>query len=371
MDGLTITDAQVLRPEGWSDAPISFGTQGIRRAGGRSLSLPGIWVLPGIVDAHGDGFERHLAPRRGAVQDKSKGLAAVEVELAAHGITTAYLAQFWSWEGGMRGREFAKELALALKDFETPLDLRLQLRVETHLVDDFAEVRALIESASIDYVVFNDHLPHRELAAGKRPPRLTGQALKAGRSPEVHAELLQELHQNASKVPAAVGALAADLFAMGVRLGSHDDADAAMRADWAALGIGISEFPETLEAAHGQVVMGAPNLVRGGSHKGNVSTQDVIAAGRCDALASDYHYPSLVQGALALVERGVCAFQEAWRLVSAGPADLLGLPDRGTLEDGKRADIVLLNPATGRVEGTFAGGVPVYLSGSVADAFTA
>ncbi|MFP4451611.1 MAG: alpha-D-ribose 1-methylphosphonate 5-triphosphate diphosphatase, partial [Rhodosalinus sp.] len=76
----------------------------------RCVDLTGFRVLPGIVDAHGDGFERHLAPRRGAMTDLGAGLAAAEADFAANGVTTAVLAQFWSWEGGMRGPDFARRL---------------------------------------------------------------------------------------------------------------------------------------------------------------------------------------------------------------------------------------------------------------------
>ena len=77
------------------------------------MDLDGYWVMPGIVDIHGDGFERHLAPRRGAVSDLAAGLVAVEAELAANGITTAVLAQFYSWEGGMRSPDFARKFLYA------------------------------------------------------------------------------------------------------------------------------------------------------------------------------------------------------------------------------------------------------------------
>ena len=224
----------------------------------------------------------------------------------------------------------------------------------------------------VPYVVFNDHLPHDRLAQGRTPPRLTGQALKAGRSPEAHLKMLQDMHARTSEVPAALDALCAALAQQGVRLGSHDDATAEARCHCRARGVHIAEFPETLEAAEAakaagdHVILGSPNVVRGGSHKGNVSALDLIAMGLCDALASDYHYPSPRRAALMLMKSGLMDLAGAWALVSSGPARVLGLGDRGSLQPGKRADLVVLDAETQRVAATIAGGRVSFLSGDIA-----
>tara|TARA_R110002124_G_scaffold9643_17_gene49726 strand:+ start:405 stop:1511 length:1107 start_codon:yes stop_codon:yes gene_type:complete len=355
-DGLSLAEGLI------ADAPV-----------GRSVDLSGFRVLPGIVDVHGDGFERHLAPRRGAMKQMAEGLIAAEAELAANGITTGVLAQFVSWEGGLRGMEFADQVFTAIRDTAGGLvtDLRPQLRFETHLLDDYAGLPARIANWGVSYVVFNDHLPHARLAEGRKPPRLVGQALKAQRNPEVHFQMLLDLHARRAEVPAALDALCAELSDMGVQMGSHDDQTAAARAAWRARGVKVSEFPETLEAAEAAhaagdvVILGAPNLVRGGSHKGNVSALDVVSMGMADAVASDYHYPSPRRAALMLARSGVMDFATAWSLVSAGPARALGLDDRGVLQAGKRADLVVLDGAD-RVAMTVSGGRVSCLSGDLA-----
>lgn len=377
---LELRGARVLRPGGWDGGslPISGGLVADAPVG-RVVDLSGYDVLPGIVDLHGDGFERHMAPRRGALREREAGVTACAAELGACGITTGVLAQFWSWEGGMRGPEFAEEVFAAVAEVAptVPVDLRLQMRLETHFLESFDAAEAALARWGIGYVVFNDHLPHARLAEGRRPQRLTGQALKSGRNPEAHLALMTQLHDRGEAVPAALDALCARLAARGVTMGSHDDRTAEARAAWRSRGVRVSEFPETLEAAEAArdagepVVLGAPNVVRGASHAGNVSALELIGAGLCDALASDYHYPAPARAAWRCVELGLLDEAAAWALVSEGPARVLGLHDRGRLEPGLRADLVVMERETRRIVATIAEGEAAWMSGAVAERFMA
>lgn len=375
---LTLRGAQVLMPEGLATCDLSLSGGRIADTPmGRTVDLSGYMILPGIVDVHGDGFERHLAPRRGAMKDLAQGMIATEAELAANGITTAVLAQFYSWEGGMRGPEFADQVfaALAVVRECVETDLHAQLRFEMSMLDEYGAVEDMVARHGITYLVFNDHLPHKALAAGKRPQGLTGQALRIGRNPEKHLEFIKGLHDRMPEVGPALERLSAALAARGVRLGSHDDSTAGARRLARARGMTIAEFPETLDAAEearvggDHVIMGAPNLVRGGSHKGNVSAVDLVAMGLVDALASDYHYPSLRRAAFLLADGGICDLATAWGLISSGPARLLGLTDRGAIQPGLRADLVVLAPETRRVVATMAEGRISYLAGDAARRF--
>ncbi len=334
-------------------------------AAGRVIDASGFLILPGMVDLHGDAFERHLAPRRGALRSRGDGLRAAEQELATNGITTAYLPQFWSWQGGMRGPDFARRLCAGLAGYDGFLDMRVQLRLDIACHADVDAVRALIVEHEIDYVVLNDHLPHDALAVGKRPPRLDGQAFRAGRSAADHLALMQRLHEG---MPGARERVADMLRSLnGVRVGSHDDMTPEARAGNRRSGAGIAEFPtteETVRAAReagDSIVLGAPNVVRGGSHDRGVSAREMVAAGLCDALASDYHYPSLHHAALALESEGL-SLAEAWALVSEAPAAMLGMADRGVIAPGKRADLVVMDEATRRIVGTMAKGRFVYVT---------
>lgn len=376
---MTLQGADILHPDGLdshSELNLADGRISATSAA-RKVDLSGYLVLPGIIDPHGDGFERHMAPRRGAMKQMEEGVVASEAELAANGMTTAVLAQFYSWEGGLRSPDYAEQVFEAIRQVHGDLvtDLVPQLRFETHMLEDYADLAEKIAVWQVPYVVFNDHLPHDRLAEGRKPPRLTGQALKAGRNPEKHFEMLLEMHRRSPEVPTALEALCASLAAQGLRIGSHDDHTAQDRATWRARGALISEFPETLEAAEAaraggdHIILGAPNVVRGGSHKGNASALDLIAMGLCDALASDYHYPSPRRAALILARSGLLDLAGAWALVSSGPADLLGLADRGDFTLGKRADLVILDKVSERVAATVSGGRVSYMSGEVATRF--
>ncbi len=377
---LKLIGSDVLGPTGVHQAGLCIDAGVIVDDGvGRVVDLTGFLILPGIVDVHGDGFERHLAPRRGAMKQMAEGLVATEAELAANGITTAVLAQFVSWEGGLRGLDFADQVFTSLRQTAPQLitEVHAQLRLETHLLDLYDRVPDLVAEWDIPYVVFNDHLPHGRLAQGKHPPRMVGQALKAGRNPEAHFALLMDLHERSADVPAALDRLCSRLLSAGIRIGSHDDKTEAGRKAWHGRGVRIAEFPETLEAAETAkrqgdlVVLGAPNVVRGGSHKGNVSAIDLITLGLADAIASDYHYPSPRRAALMLEKTGLLPLVDAWRLVSAGPAAVLGFEDRGVLDVGKRADLLILDRKTERVAASMVKGRFSYMTGDVAERFIA
>ena len=349
MLAIDFVGGDVLHPDGLHDTALHIAEGRVTDSpSGRAVDVSGYRVLPGIIDVHGDGFERHMAPRRGAMKQLGEGLVAVEAELAANGITTGVLAQFISWEGGLRGYDFADQVFSAMRDVRGDLvtDLRPQLRFEISQLNLYDELPARVADWGVEYVVFNDHLPHDRLAEGRKPPRLTGQALKAGRNPDAHFQMLLDLHAQAQEAHAALGPLCSALAGMGVRMGSHDDHTIEDRDTWQARGVQVAEFPETLAAAEAAqssgapVVLGSPNLVRGGSHKGNVSALDLVTMGLCNALASDYHYPSPRRAALMLARSGLLDLAGAWALVSSGPASVLGLDDRGTLTLGKRADIV-------------------------------
>jgi alpha-D-ribose 1-methylphosphonate 5-triphosphate diphosphatase len=363
----------VLREGALVEDALTLEDGRIAAGAGAEADLGGFWLLPGIVDLHGDGFERHLAPRSGVGFDMGLGLASVDAELCANGVTTAYLAQCFSWEGGKRGADCAEAVLAARAAHPARADMRVQLRYETHFVEGAERLAALVRSGAVGYVVFNNHVPDALALWARSPEIVAAWAGESRRGAAEHMALVEAAAARGPEVPASLARLAAEFRAAGARMGSHDDPDAATRARFDALGAHVCEFPTTREAAAeakargNPVLMGAPNVVRGGSQAGNVSAEALVAEGLCDALVSDYYYPALAAAVWALADRGTLGFAQGWRLVSENPARVMGLDDRGALREGARADLLAMNPATRRVEAVFVAGWPVHLAGEAAE----
>ena len=371
---LRLTGGHALIDGALHDAPLTIADGYIADGAAPEVDVSGYLLLPGIVDLHGDGFERHLTPRPSAPFDKARALASAAAELAVNGVTTAWFAQSWSWEGGFRSGPATRELLAALDRMRPEMlpDVRVQIRLETHVLPEHPEVLAAVATHGVDYVVFNDHLPEALDLAGNRPDRFAQWAAQHGRSPGDMLAIVRAAQAQGPDVPVALARIAAALAAQGVRMGSHDDGTAETRAFYRGIGAPICEFPTTVAAAQAAraaaepVLMGAPNVVRGGSQSGNIAAADLVAAGLCDALVSDYYYPALKQAAFALADAGLADFAPAWAMISATPARIAGLADRGRLEPGQRADVVVLNPASRRVEMTLCAGRIAHLSGEMA-----
>ena len=161
--------------------------------------------------------------------------------------------------------------------------------------------------------------------------------------------MIERTKRRSDEVPASIERLAAAAVASGVPLLSHDDTSPERRRWFRALGCRLAEFPTTVEtaedaASHGDdVVLGAPNVVRGGSHTGWIDATEMIARGLCSVLASDYYYPAPLLAAFTLVKRDVLPFAQAWALVSQTPANAVELNDRGQIAPGRRADLIIVD----------------------------
>ena len=367
-------DARAVEPGGIAveDGRIAR----LRASDGAAVDGCGLLALPGIVDLHGDSFERQLMPRPGISFGTAPALVDTDRQLLANGITTAYHGLTLSWEPGLRGREAGSAFIDAFQAIRPLLgcDTRLHLRFELYNLDAVDDVLRWIEEKRIDLLAFNEHTQDTadKIAAGKSGG-FTG---RSGLDERQFTALLQRVRSRAAEVPPATERLAAAARRAGIPLASHDDNTPAERAHFHALGCRICEFPKdeptaraALEAGDG-VVMGAPNILRGGSHTGRLSVREAVAGGFCSALTSDYYYPSLLLGAFALVRDGIAALPDAWALVSSRPAALAGLHDRGVMAAGCRADFILVDdrdPALPRVAAAIVGGSLRY----AADGFSA
>ncbi len=374
---MRLTGATVLRGGKMQTRSVAIEQGRIGKGQSPEVDLSGYLILPGIIDLHGDAFERHIAPRPSAPFSAEQGLIGADRDAAANGVTTAWLAQSWSWEGGRRSPDYAESFLHAFDAYRHRMntDLRVQIRCETHTVDTAERLIAAIRRHRIGYVVFNNHIEATLNIAHTRPERLAAWAHEAGRSPREHLAALEAARNQRQGVPRHLCHLARSFDALGVIYGSHDDPDAETRETFAMIGARICEFPTSRAAANlakavnDPVVMGAPNVVRGGSQAGNISALDLIEAGKCDALVSDYFYPALSQAAFALVDQGIADLPAAWAMISETPARIMRLTDRGTLEEGQRADIAIVNATTREVEATLVRGRIAHLSGEAAQRF--
>ncbi len=318
--------------------------------GEEQLDVGDLLVAPGLVDIHGDAFERQLMPRPGVMIDLEVALLDTDRQLASNGITTTFHGITWSWEPGLRSVATGRAMIDALDRLGQALivEHRAHLRFETHNHAGLDEALDLLEHGRLHLVAFNDHTPEI-MERAVDPAEARSYALRGGVSVPAFRDMALGAAATADDVPATVRRLAAACTARGVPMLSHDDASPAERAAFRELGATLCEFPmnrETAEAARAEgddVVMGAPNVMRGGSHLGWASAAEMVQAGLCTILASDYYYPALLQAPYRLAQREILSLGLAWRLVSEHPARAAGLTDRGVLEPGKRADLVVVD----------------------------
>ena len=337
-----------------------------------AIDARGLKVLPGIVDLHGDAFERQMMPRPGVDFPIDVALADSDRQAIANGITTVFHATTWSWEPGLRGADNARMLLQAIEQLRSRLaaDTRFHLRQETYNLNAEAEIRQWLRDGRIELLAFNDHMQSvaRDL---KRPQKRAIMVQRCCISNEEFDGLVERVMSRADEVPGSIVRLAEAARAASVRMLSHDDGSPMMRQSFRAQGIRIAEFPVNEEtardAAEGgdDIVFGAPNVVRGGSHTGWTKAADMIAKGLCSVLASDYYYPAQLLAAFRLVADGVLPLPGAWDLISAAPARAAGLADRGVLGVGHRADIVLVDdqePLRPRIVAVIAAGRLVHIT---------
>jgi alpha-D-ribose 1-methylphosphonate 5-triphosphate diphosphatase len=371
-DGLVVTEV------GLSDGRIdAIGAADAKRSGkGLAFDATGLLVLPGIVDIHGDAFERQIQPRPGVNFPMGIALRDTERQLLANGITTAYHGVTLSWEPGLRGLDSWRALLTALEAESWTCDMRVHLRWEAFNLDALDTAVADIVAGRVHLLAFNDHTPSI-LKKLNDPVEGAKYAGRAGLSLEAFQDLADRIASRAGEVPAALRRIGAAARDAGLPMASHDDDTLPVRAGFRALGAHICEFP-TAEAvgrdarANGEhVVMGSPNVVRGGSHLNWTSAAEMAEAGICDILSSDYYYPAMARAAFVLTLRGAFDLARSWALISANPASAAGLTDRGTIATGKRADVVLFDPAKQQLVATIAAGQLAHLTAAGAARLTA
>lgn len=325
-----------------------------------SIDGHGSFCLPGLVDCHSDGLEKEISPRPNVVLPVDFALRSYEARVRSAGVTTLYHGI--GYQNGTRHSrtiERAEAMVTALHnrrvEHDALVDHRILYRLDARYPEGYAALgsRFAVGMGPLEpcpYVSYEDHTPGQGQYKDAATYRawIAGSDENIGKDPDVElARVISErdaLIEYRAENLKWLAALASDKR---VRLVCHDptsreDIENALR--WPAA---VAEFPTTLEAAqaardHGMpTVMGSPNVMRGGSHSGNVSAEELVRRELCTALASDYQPATMLAAAFQLAERGSATLPAAVKLVTTGPATMLGLADRGTLELGQRADMML------------------------------
>jgi alpha-D-ribose 1-methylphosphonate 5-triphosphate diphosphatase len=315
----------------------------------KGIDLGGDFLLPGLIEIHTDHLEAHFMPRPRVEWNTSSAVLAYDAQIAASGITTV----FDSLRIGIDEHEMRVGVSARVAEFAqiiadaTKAGHLTHIRCEVPARDVVDELEAFLARFPVQLMSLMDHTP------GQRQFRDLEKYFiyyggKTGKSDaEIHEIVTRRQGTGAERAARNRPALVALAQEHGIKLASHDDTTLDEVALSHAEGVTVAEFPTTYAAAEASrevgmaTVMGAPNVVRGGSHSGNVAARELADAGLLDMLSSDYVPASLLLGAFQLAgSPGVEGLPGAIRLVTQNPAHALGLDDRGTIARGKRADLV-------------------------------
>ncbi|WP_216662427.1 phosphonate metabolism protein PhnM [Adlercreutzia sp. ZJ473] len=351
------------------------------------IDARGALVTPGLVDIHSDYVENVASPRPSVIMDLASSLYKADRELVSHGITTIYhsLSVYGETIFDHKPiRSFSNVSALvdqvaamrAGEERDHLIRHRLHLRVELDAVRLLDEVTAYVDAGKVDLLSFMDHTPGQGQYADLALFADTIRGYREATDEEVRDIVARQ--QQAPKLTAAqVVRLARLAGARGISVASHDDDSVGKVEAMSGAGARISEFPITLEVARAaralgmRTLAGAPNVLMGHSHSGNLSAREAIDAGGIDVLCSDYYPAALLDAVFVL--RDVCGMDlaAAFALVTANPAQAAGIgAELGSIEAGKRADVLVVREiacgAAGRtmpvVTRAFVGGHSVYRS---------
>lgn len=354
LPGRVLDDARIVVREGLV-AEVGPHPVGVRA----DLDGQGLMCLPGLIDVHSDSLARECRPRPGASVPVDFALRSVEAALLAAGVTTAFHGvafQQRSAVGITIDSPACDEVHREILHAQGRLDHRVLHRVDVRCPVGVARFRRTIESGSAvppstpALVSHEDHTPGQGQYADPEDMRrwlVEAESMSSERA-LAHVEwLTADRDARRDLADRTLGWLGKLAQAGRIRLAGHDLASLEEVEALARRGGAVAEFPTTMGAAEAAqtagllVVAGAPNVLRGSSHSGNVSARQLVAAGLVDALTSDYLPAALLAVVTELVRLGIASLQSAVRLVTSGPAAVVGLTDRGSLAAGQRADLVV------------------------------
>ncbi|WP_256759717.1 alpha-D-ribose 1-methylphosphonate 5-triphosphate diphosphatase [Cohnella sp. WQ 127256] len=315
------------------------------------VDAAGAWVLPGLIDIHCDAIEKEIEPRPNTLFPMDMAFLQFERKLAGHGITTMLHSLSLGVGLSLRGEHLVAELIQLIAELRSERAMihhGVHLRYEVSHLTGFDLAKRLMDEGLLDYLSLMDHAPGQ--GQYHRPGAFQRYVMKnQGVGLEEVAKIVEELEERRSKVDwNKLKSLTSEARRHGIAVASHDDDSAATVNRSLDFGATVSEFPlnlETAKVAHSKgmgVCVGAPNIVRGGSHDGNLNAVDAIREGVADILCSDYHPASLLQSIFKLEAEGI-ALSRAVAMATLNPAKVVGRDDAiGSIELGKRADVIVV-----------------------------
>lgn len=324
----------------------------------QAQNLNGDYLLPGLVELHTDNLEKHLSPRPGVDWPSASAVMSHDAQIIAAGITTVFDALSIG-DVNPKGKRMqqlpgmVEAIAQANAANMTRAEHRLHLRCEVCHPDTLSVFRDLVEQPLVQLVSTMDHSPGQRQFALESKYREYYMGKYHLSSEQMDAFIVEQVANSKTYSDRYRRAIVDICLERGLSVASHDDATLAHVEESAAYGMTIAEFPTTLEAAQGcrrlgmSVLMGAPNIVRGGSHSGNIAAARLAEEGLLDILSSDYYPASLLQAAFTLGAQLEAAggstgagLARAVSTVSLAPARSAGLYDRGEIRVGLRADLI-------------------------------
>ncbi len=355
--GIVLADRVIER--GWiaiADGRIAEFGEGDAPVG--SVDAAGDLIMPGLIELHTDHLEMHYVPRPKVFWDPIAAVVSYDGQLATSGITTVLDSlRVWREDGAeeVDGRAgiLAEAITTARDGNLLRVDHFLHLRCEIPMPSVVEEAMELIDRPDIRLMSLMDHTPGQRQFRDEKKLREYYRGKGAGMT-DAELDALFEKRFAYQKAYAAnnMREIVALAHKYEIPLASHDDTTDENVADAIQDRVAVAEFPTTMEAARGLhqagigILMGAPNVVRGGSHSGNIAAVDLAREGLLDILSSDYIPSSLLMAALQLPQRvPAIDLASAVRTVTKTPAEAVGLADRGEIAVGKRADLIRVHVA--------------------------
>lgn len=321
----------------------------------------GGWLMPGMVELHTDNLDKFFTPRPKVNWPAHSAMSSHDALVVASGITTVLdaVAVGDVRDGGHRLENLQKmigAIAHAEKHNLNRAEHRLHLRCELPHESTLPLFEQLMCTPQLSLVSLMDHSPGQRQYTSPEAYRVYFQGKYGLNDAEMDAFEEEQLRLAARWSQPNRAAISAWCRQYAIPLASHDDATIAHVEESKSIGSVIAEFPTTEEAARAshaqglQVLMGAPNIVRGGSHSGNVAAHALASLGLLDILSSDYYPASLLDAAFRLAqdESNGFALHDTVAMVTRNPARAIGLDDRGVIAEGKRADLVLFHAHRGQ-----------------------